>query len=80
MEQRAKLLPPECPRMILDRRAELVMHLAKQGDKLHFSTERRATFTRTSARPCVLHANGPSKAALKSMERWWDNPTRKPRW
>tara|TARA_B100000795_G_scaffold7165_1_gene5292 strand:+ start:145 stop:621 length:477 start_codon:yes stop_codon:yes gene_type:complete len=71
-----KLLPPECPELVLDYRAELVLNLVKSTPALvlNWSSPGRPYINATmlpsleGAQPCVLHANSASKSALPVLQ------------
>ena len=81
LEHRKGELPASCPPIILDRAGRCMVHLAGVSQR---SLKWNATTPRVSfngEQPCVLHANGPAKKALKSIWRWWENPGgEKPHW
>ena len=85
LESLAGELPTECPPMILDRKAQWVLHLShvsrtslnfNRGDQQ--SSSPRVAYRPTHERPCVLHSNGPAKKALRAIWRWWETPSRAP--
>ena len=82
LEQRNGELPAKCPPIVLDRVARCLLHLAGVSDgkkTLRWSSRKdgksetpRVTLKMTGESPCVLHANGPSKRALKPIWKWWN--------
>jgi len=71
-----QLLPPECPELVLDYRAELVLNLVKSTPALilKWRYPGRPYINDTmlpsleGAQPCVLHANSASKSALPVLQ------------
>lgn len=71
-----QLLPPECPELVLDYRAELVLNLVKSapalvlkwrsGDRPYINDTMLPSLE--GAQPCVLHANSGSKSALPVLQ------------
>ncbi|KAL1530830.1 hypothetical protein AB1Y20_001726 [Prymnesium parvum] len=79
LEQLAARLPTECPPLVLDRRADLALHMSKiPHAKISFRSDRRVHFQASRvnvSRPCFLHANGPSKLWNGPLLRWWWRPS-----
>lgn len=83
LEQLHGELPARCPRLVLDNVAHCLLHLAGVSDlkkNLRWSSRSedgnvikapRVTLRATGESPCVIHANGPSKRALKPIWKWW---------
>ena len=71
-----ELLPPECPELVLDYRAELVLNLVKSARALvlKWHSPGRPHINGTmlpsleGAQPCVLHANSAAKSALPVLQ------------
>ena len=68
MEQKAGLLPPLCPRVVIDYTGEISAGLPKMSAVMEWGRNRR--FRLRTAEPCILHANGPSKY-LTPVAQWW---------
>jgi len=78
--------PSACPPVVLDRSARWLLHLAGvPATSLAFSKgktqpanpsqhAKRVLLRETGQLPCALHANGPSKSALKPLSEWWQPP------
>ena len=74
--QTMQLLPPECPELVLDYRAELVLNLIKSSSALvlKWHSPGRPYINDTmlpslkGSQPCVLHANSASKSALPVLQ------------
>ena len=74
--QTMHLLPPECPELVLDYRAELMLNLVKSAPALvlNWHSPGRPYINDTmlpslkGAQPCVLHANSASKPALPVLQ------------
>ena len=72
-----KLDPAECPRLVLDFNAEVMVHLSKLATNLRWGVNGRVAEGHTGSRPCVLHAPGPAKYVLPSFEWWFDERHRR---
>ena len=89
LEQLAGELPDSCPPIELDRAGKWLLHLAGVSQQSLVWTRGqhrapadgrrvgnpRVTLRETGERPCALHANGPAKAMLSSIWRWWNDPS-----
>jgi hypothetical protein len=76
-------LPAECPAVVLDRSARLVLHLAgTQPGALHWAhagagkkgeeTDRlRVKLELTAERPCLVHGNGATKGRMPDLWKMW---------
>tara|TARA_B110001452_G_C15161109_1_gene403887 strand:- start:66 stop:950 length:885 start_codon:yes stop_codon:yes gene_type:complete len=74
LEQAAGLLPrPQCPKLLVDYRADVVLSLGGQARKLDWhAAPGRIGYNVTGARPCVLHGNGvKGKPLFQKVQRWW---------
>lgn len=82
LEQRNGELPAACPPIVIDRAGHSMIHLAGLPQRaLQWNSSSPARVSFNGDRPCVLHANGPAKKALKSIWRWWEDPQGpKPKW
>lgn len=90
-EQRSGHLPPSCPELVLDYRAEVILNLKKTLEPLVLDWGSDANAERSRRRPhlnetwmpamrgvhpCVLHANSASKAMLPILQLFWERTTR----
>ena len=90
LEQLNGELPAKCPPIVLDRAGQSMLHLAGVNQRgldwtgagagsESAADAPRVLFKETGQRPCVLHANGPAKKALKPIWRWWEDPVVNPK-
>jgi hypothetical protein len=61
-----------CPELVLDYKAEVILHLNKLATDLQFGVNGRIRVGATKQRSCILHAPGPSKYAVPSLAWWYD--------
>lgn len=82
LEQLNGELPDACPPIVLDRAGQIMLHIAGNSPRSFewvATNSSRAIFKATNQRPCIMHANGPSKKALKPIWHWWEDPLKSPK-